>query len=384
QRALRYAAMQVGEELEEDLRLQNTAPLPALWAEVQDDSDLPGYTVASVRSVDGGGRLQWRAHAVCTRRGLFSLGRWTLRLGDPFGLFLVEQHYEAPQTLVVYPSLAALPRALLPHTPTLGEQRLLRQPLPAETVNAVTTRPHVPGDPLRHMHWRTTARRGAPFTKIFEPEATHRVWLIVDFDPAAHGGPPDDPTEELLVLLAASLAARLLQQRLAVGLLAAHGAETVLVPPRPGLAHVWDHLRALAPLHPAAATPPLAELLTRAQSVLSGRDLLIVVTPSLAPAWPVALMRTAQRGVRAEVILIDPASFGLAGSAEAFRPALANLGVPARLVRRGEVQPLSAVYGTLRRWEFMTLGTGRAVAMQTPRGAPSLEAQLASLQAQSR
>lgn len=384
QRALRYAAMQVGEELEEVIRLQNASPLPVVWAEVKDDSDLPGYTVSSVRSIDAGGALQWRAHALCTRRGHFTLGRWTLRLSDPFGLFLVEQHYREPQTLVVYPPLAALPRTLLPHTPTLGEQQLLRQPLPAETVNAITIRPHVPGDPLRRIHWRTTARRAALFTKIFEPEATHRVWLIADFDPVVQGGPADDSTEELLVLLAASLAARLQQQRLAAGLLAAQGAETVIVPPRPGLAHVWEHLRTLAPLHPAPDTPSLPELLARAQALVSARDLVIVLTASLHPAWPPALMRTAQRGVRAETILIDPASFGMAGSAQAFLPVLAGLGVPARVVRKGEVKPLSAVYGTLRRWEFMTLGTGRAVAVQTPRAAPSLEAQLASLQALSR
>ncbi len=125
-------------------------------------------------------------------------------------------------------------------------------------------------------------------------------------------------------------------------------------------------------------------MLARAQALVSARDLVIVLTASLHPAWPPALMRTAQRGVRAETILIDPASFGMAGSAQAFLPVLAGLGVPARVVRKGEVKPLSAVYGTLRRWEFMTLGTGRAVAVQTPRAAPSLEAQLASLQALSR
>jgi uncharacterized protein (DUF58 family) len=384
QRSLRYAAMQVGEELEEAIRLSNAAPLPVLWAEVVDQSDLPGYTVSSVRAVDAGTILQWRAHALCTQRGQFTLGRWELRMGDPFGLFLVQQRYQEPQTLIVYPPLAALPRYLLPHTPTLGEHRLLRQPLPAETVNAITTRPHVPGDPLRRMHWPTTARRGSPFTKVFEPEATHRIWLITDFDPAAHLGLAEDSTEELLVLLAASLAAQLLQQRLAVGLLAADRAEAVIVPPRPGVAHLWEHLRALAPLHPAADTPPLSQLLLRAQGLVSARDLLIILTPSLEHAWSQSLARVAHRGIRAEAILIDPASFGGAAAAQAYLPALAGLGVVAHVVRRGEVKPLSAVYGALRRWEFITLGTGRAVALQTPRGALSLEAQLASLQAQTR
>lgn len=384
QRALRYAAMQVGEELEETLTLINRSTLPAIWAEVADPTDLPGYSLASVRAVEGGGRITWRAHALCTRRGTFTLGHWELRLGDPLGLFLARQRYASTQTLVVYPPLAALPRSLLPHTPTLGEQQLLRQPLPAATVNAVTARPHVPGDPLRHVHWRTAARRGALYTKVFEPEATSRVWVIADFDPAVQAGAGADGTEELVVLLAASLAAQLLQRRLAVGLMAARGAELSLTPPRPGLAYLWDHLQALTPLHPAPETLPLSGLLTRASVLVSPRDLILIVTPSLAVAWAQAWLRMAHHGARAEAILIDPASHGGAGAAQPFVPVLAELGLTARVVRRGEVQPIAAVYGTLRRWEFMTLGTGRAVARQTPRNAPSLEAQLAALQTRPR
>lgn len=383
-RSLRYAAMQVGEEVEEDLTLDNAAPLPALWAEVADPAGLPGYSLASVRGVEAGGRLHWRAHALCTRRGAFPLGHWELRLGDPFGCFLVRQRYHSAQTLVVYPPLAALPRSLLPHTPTFGEHQLLRQPLPAETINAAATRPHVPGEPLRGVHWRTTARRGALYTKVFEPEATSRVWLIADFDPAAQAGAGADTTVELLVMLSASLAAQLLQRRLAVGLLAARGPEILITPPRPGVAYLWDHLKALAPLQAEAGTLPLPELLVQASALVSPRDLMILVTPSLDPAWARAWLQMAQRGARAEVLLIDPASFGGPAAAQPFVPVLVELGLAARVVRRGQIQPVAAAYGVLRRWEFITLGTGRAVALQTPRNAPSLESQLAALQARPR
>jgi uncharacterized protein (DUF58 family) len=318
-------------------------------------------------------------HTLCQRRGHFTLGPWELRLSDVFGLVLVRQTYTEPQEVVVYPSLAALPDYLLPHTPTLGEHHLLRQPLPANTINATTTRPHVPGDPLRHLHWRTTARRDAPYTKVFEPESTRAAWLLPDFDSSAHLGQGNDSTEETLVTLAASLAAQMLRQSLAVGLIAANGSEVVVVPPRPGPLHLWEHLRALAPLHPAPDSLTLAQLLPRARTLLSSRDLAIVLTPALNAEWPRTLVAATHHGTRAEAILLDPLSFGGTASAESFTPLLAGLGVRAHRVRRGEVIPLSAVYGELRRWEFMTLGTGRVIARQTPRNAPSLEAQLAAL-----
>jgi uncharacterized protein (DUF58 family) len=387
-RTLRYTAMQVGDELEEEIELVNAAPMPAPWLEIVDRSDVPGYELASVRGIDALSTARWRVRTVCRRRGRFTLGPWELRSSDAFGLLCVRQTYTQPQEVIVYPSLAALPDYLLPHTPASGERHLLRQPLPASTLNAATTRPHLPGDPLRHIHWRTTARRESPYTKVFEPESTRTVWLLPDFDPGAHLGEGSDSTEETLVMLAASLAAQLLRQSLAVGLIAAAGGndgrDVVIVPPRRGPAYLWEHLRALAPLHPALESLTLAQLLPRARPLLSSRDLVIVLTPALDNEWPRALVMATHHGARAEAILLDPASFGGLVQAEAFSPLLAGLGVRAHVVRRGEVQPLSAAYGELRRWEFMTLGTGRVIARQTPRSAPSLEAQLAALSSKAR
>lgn len=371
QRQLHYAAVQVGDALEERLTLSNRSRLPVLWAEFVDLSDLPGYSIASVRAADGESENRWRAEAVCTRRGLFNLGPWELRLGDPLGLFLVRQVYAQRQELLVYPPLAPLPPHLQPHTSLLGDHRRLRQPLRAETLNAVTTRPYAPGDALRHIHWPSSARHAELFTKVFEPEATSTIWLLLDFDPRVHltlpaADPnlPAESTEELMVLLTASLAEHLLRRRLAVGLLAHTGAVSV-VRPQVGRPHLWPLLRALAPLHPTCPFD-LAEAVSQLQAPLSTRHRLVVITPSLEAAWPHALRALGQsRGV--DCLLIDPATFGGQGQVRACVLALAEQGVAAQVVRRGELGEVSPVYGALRRWEFMTLGTGRAVARQTPR-----------------
>ncbi len=367
QRQLHYAALQVGDELEEFLALDNQTRLPILWAEVMDRSSVPGHTASSVRAADSHSTLQWRVRGLCSRRGVFTLGPWELRLGDPFGLFLVRQIYTQPQTVMVYPPLAAVPARLLPHTSTVGEHRLLRQPLRAETINAISTRPHIPGDPLRHLHWPTTARRAAPYTKIFEPEATSTLWLIPDFDRAAHVGQDEDSTEETMVILVASLAAHLLHERLSVGLVA-YTQVPIVLPPRRGQASLWQFLSALAPLH-ADCPWPLARTLERAQSLIAARDRVVVLTPAVGAGWLGALKRILGRGGAADVILLDPASFGGAAHAETGVAMLNSAGLNAQVVRRGELNPISGAYGELRRWEFMTLGTGRVVARQTPRSA---------------
>jgi uncharacterized protein (DUF58 family) len=372
ERALRYTAVQVGDELEESITLHNASWLPVVWAEFVDRSDLPGYTAASIRTCGGRSTEQRQARATCTRRGVFRLGPWELLMGDPFGLFGVRQVYHQPTEILVYPPLAALPPDLQPRSKKVGDLQRSLQPLSAETLNATTTRPYQPRDPRRHVHWRTTARHNDLFVKVFEPEASSSIWLVPDLDAAVHVGEGNESSLETMVVLLASLASHLLNERLAVGLLLdARSPDTIL--PQPGSAHFWAILRALAQVQPVASRP-LAETLTLARALVSTRDSIVVVTPSLDLAWPDALRQLAGRSQRGgiDAIVLDPASFRdepPSDDAGIFAGLLAEQGIAARIVRRGDVRPVSGAYGEVRRWEFKTLGTGRVIVRQTPREA---------------
>jgi uncharacterized protein (DUF58 family) len=255
---------------------------------------------------------------------------------------------------------------LLSTSGALGEHRPLHQALNANTVNAINPRPYQPGDPLRHLHWPTTARRDEPYIKNFEPEATSTVWLILDLDADVHLGSGIDSSVETMVILAASLAYEMLHRRLAVGLLASNEQLTVVSPIR-GHANIWTLLRALAPLQPSHSCP-ISHTLENAQSILSPRHLAIILTPSLDTTWVKTLNHLPKPGgISIEAILIDPASFGGKGQAKDCALHLAEMGIRARVIQRGEVQPIEAAYGELRRWKFRVLGTGRAVPISKPR-----------------
>jgi uncharacterized protein (DUF58 family) len=372
-RRLRFAAMQVGDELEEQISLRNNSYLPVIWAEFMDRSNIPGYTVSSARAASQLSQVEWRAHTVCTRRGIFNLGPWELRLGEPLGIFIVRQVYLQHQEILVYPPLAVLPEHILPHRGAQGDHRPLNQPLRAETILSTTVRAYSPGDPLRHIHWRTTARHLDPYVKVFAPEAASRVWLVPDFDAAVHLSQESHSSEETMVTVIASLAAELLQQNLSVGMFASADTESIVLP-RLGQTHLWSILQALAPLR-AVSGRPLADVLVRAQSLVSGNDLLIVATPSTCPDWIVPLRRISHsRGStgRAEAILLDPQSYGGEIQADGLIPILLEQGIAANLLRREDVQLIGGYYGEVSRWEFSVLGTGRVIARNKPRSASTL------------
>jgi uncharacterized protein (DUF58 family) len=379
-RTLQYLAIQVGDEIEEIVRLENNSSLPVLWAEFVDRSDLPGYTVGGVSATDANNTFEWRAHSTCSRRGVFVLGPWELRLGDPFGFFLIRQTYSERMEILVHPSLAALPSHLLPRGGVLGEHRPHRGPLSADSNLAFSTRPFTQGDPLRHIHWRTTAHHDSPFVKVFEPEAASIVWLVPDCDAGVHLG----ETEETMVTLAASLAATLLGEQLAVGLMV-HTERFEVIPPQHGTSHLWTLMRALAPLHSLPARP-LAQTLARANPIVSFSDSVVVITPAVGAGWVRELKRITwnRRGGGAEAILLDPASFGGPGRIEPCISLLAELGLAYKVVKRGEVRPISGAYGALSRWEFKTLATGGIFFKPSPRRAATLAAQLNALSGHAR
>ena len=377
-RRLRYAAMQVGDELEENICVQNTGWLPVLWIGIEDHSDFPAYSIGVIRALDTSSKAEWRVNLICKQRGVFSLGPWEWVSGDPFGIFTVQRNYTKAQKMVVYPPLAVLPDEFLPRGKQVGDIRSIYQPWVSDSVQVSQTRPYQPGDPLRRIHWRTTARHQNPYVKVFDPEVASRIWLIPDLDPAVHSQNQSedwqDSSEETMILLMSALASRLINDQRAVGLLAGIDPPCIVLPQR-GPAFLWTILSELAPLH---TTQPvnLAEVLTSTRNLISARDLVIVVTPSLESDWMFNLAQmTHSFGEReAWAFLLDPTSFGLGGNPKAAQEQAAALGITTRMVRRGDIQPQQGGMGSLRRWEYLTLGTGRGVVRNRPRLAEDLEA----------
>ncbi len=89
QRHLRGAWVLAGDMLNETFVVENDSDMPAMWVEVIDHSELPGYHVDWVASVDARNRQSYKAEGRCQHRGVFTIGPWELRTGDPLGLFRV-------------------------------------------------------------------------------------------------------------------------------------------------------------------------------------------------------------------------------------------------------------------------------------------------------
>lgn len=362
-RKLRFGWVSVGDRLEEQFSITNGSELPALWIEVHDESDIPGYQASVVRAVGGASEVHWRQSAVCTRRGQYTLGPWQLRTGDPFGLFMTTVHLTSGEEIIIHPPIHAALPVPLPSGQSEGRSRARERALRSDQ-NAATVRAYVDHDPLHWIHWPTSARRDELYVRQFDRDASGDIWLLTDLDASVQLKQEDLSTEESAVLLAAALAARALADGRDVGL-AGYAQRPQVIPPAGGKAQQWRLLRALALLTADGNVDLNRALEDLAASARRGSAVL-VITPSSSPDWLPQLFALARRGIESQVLLLDRASYGGQSESAALSRSINLLGVPSYVLTPDSIgRPLAE---TTQRgfWEFRVSGTGRAVAVRAP------------------
>jgi uncharacterized protein (DUF58 family) len=307
-REMRYGWAQVGDHLQERFTLTNRGRAPAPWLAITDHSTLPGYQVGTATGVGQRAVKHWFEAGVCARRGLFTLGPTGLQTGDPFGFYNVRIEYPTSYTMTVMPPVVHLPAIDVAPAGQAGEGRH-QAPALEEAVQAAGVREYLPGDSLRRIHWPTSARRDAPFVRLFDSAPESDWWIVLDMDQEFQAGSGQGATEEHGVILAASLADRGLHSGKAVGLVA-HGQELIWLPPRLAADQRLDILHALALVNPGRCS--LAELLASAGPALGQRSGLVLITPDVEGSWLDPVARLVRRGLVPTVLLLDRGSFAAA------------------------------------------------------------------------
>lgn len=362
QREMRFGWTQVGDRLEERFTLINTGLVPGLWVEVQDETTLPGYRVSRVTGIGGISRNAWITQGVCEQRGVFRLGPTTLMSGDPLGIYTVIIHDPRTADLMVTPPIVPLPSIEVAPGGRSGEGRP-RPDAPERSASAAMVREYVPGDSLRWVHWKTTARRDDLFVRLFDGTPASDWWILLDLDRRHQAGTGLNSTEEHAVMLAASLADRGLRLKRPVGL-AANASRLVWETPREGDGQRWQILRALALASPGER--PLSEVLARLRTSFGRHSSLILITANVTGDWVEDLLPLLWSGIAPTALLLDPRSFGGATYAAPLATSLSGLGIANHVIDRELLDRPEARPGQAGRWEWRVSPTGRAVAIRKP------------------
>lgn len=194
----------VGEPVRVAVRLRNAGPKPATVGVEQPDGQPVLFD-----QVPPGGEAETGATRTFPKRGVVGGGSrvWS---GFPLGLVRAEAAGAAGGELLVLPAVADVDLEGFRRwvrKEAGGEGRLRRSAARAAAARADLrgVRPYRPGDGLRDIHWRTTARRGAPFVREYDSAPDPELLVVVEPWLPPTPTPADAAALEAALTLAASL-----------------------------------------------------------------------------------------------------------------------------------------------------------------------------------
>lgn len=216
-----------------------------------------------------------------TRRGDLRADRVTVRTRGPLGLAMRQGPLPAPGVVRVLPAFPSRK-----HLPGLvSELRMLDGRSAVRTRGQGTEfdslRDYVPGDDVRSIDWRATARRSNVVVRTWRPERDRQIVLLLDTSRTSAARIGDVPRLDAAMdagLLLAALTSRAGDR---VDLVA--GDQHVRRVSAGGTGGRQDRLHeiveAMAPLHPSLLEADWTRLAAQAIDLTRGRALMVLLTP---------------------------------------------------------------------------------------------------------
>ncbi len=194
-------------------------------------------------------------------RGKATVGTMHLRVHGPWGLAVREGRQTVTWPIVVYPSLKSSQGAALA-TPAQRRREAGLRNLRRRGTGRVfeSLREWVPGDEVRSIDWKATARRGRTMARQYEDERRQQVMIVIDAGRLLTAETEGRPRLDAAIDAALELAQRAVQRDDDVGLMAFADEVLCYTPPgrgRRALQRVLDGLtglegRLVEPDYPAA------------------------------------------------------------------------------------------------------------------------------------
>lgn len=324
----------------EDLRL--VVPDIARWARRQDDrftvrlfADLPRprtirlalaappelgvqdeFRQARLPADVGGVRLEWPVRP--RERGRFRLERCRAETASRWGLWAVRRDLPLAVEVRVYPGLLSERR----RAPALFMRRgffgIRQQRRYGKGREFEQLRDYQSGDSLDDIHWKATAKRGRPITKMYQVERTQEVYVAVDASrlsgrpvaPDSRNDMPDPDNEHADTLIERYVNTALLLGRAAemqgdlFGLISFSDRLLSFVRARRGLCHTRACLDAVCRLRTHPVAPDFGEVCSFIRHRLRRRALIVLMTQLDDPALEESLLRNVDLVRRQHLVLV--------------------------------------------------------------------------------
>lgn len=306
-----------GERTTVTLTLRNAGRLPKMFLRVSDT--LPASLVAVgeaaplLLQLPAGASASASYTVEAEKRGAYLLGPTVVSSTDPLGFYPNAQTVASSSEMLVYPAVLSLRQLAPSDGGTWGQREQDTTAARGGGLDFHGVREYQPGDELRRVHWRTTARTGKLAVMEYTQGAASNILVALDLHGASYAntGTGRESALEYAIKMTAAACDYLLRQ--------GHEVQVVL-PALPAAAP-----SGLLTLQDSAEFPILLETLARAEAVSAetladallrvlprvpaGATLFYVTPDAGSDALAFALAQYAARGAQIFGYALDAASF---------------------------------------------------------------------------
>jgi uncharacterized protein (DUF58 family) len=239
----------------------------------------------------------WTPH----RRGKYRIEECYVEAQSPLGMWAVRQRQAVSLEIRVYPNLRDHEplRALRHGTEGLHVLRQIGRGREFEKL-----REYVAGDGFDEIHWKATARRGRPITKVFQVERTQEVYVVIDASRLSARPIGEETALERSIGAGLIVGAAAERRGDLFGLAAFSNQVEAFVRARNGKAHYAACRDAIYELHPRPVSPDFDEIATFLRLRLRRRSLLLFLTALDDQVLAENFARATQLLARRHVVLV--------------------------------------------------------------------------------
>ncbi len=242
---------------------------------------------------------------VAAARGRFFIDRCYHQVISPFGLWLARGSTPVRAEIRVYPNLLCERNRLAAIFLNRGDFGLHTQRMLGQGRDFEKLRDYIPGDSYDDIHWKATAKRGRPVTKLYQVERTQEIYVLVDHSRLSGRENGGEPALEHFLRSALVLGLVAEQQGDLFGLVTFSERVTRFIRASGGKAH-YDACRDAIYMLPAeTATPDFGELFSFIRLRLRRRALLLVLTDLTDPQIAESFLDNVRLICRQHVVLVS-------------------------------------------------------------------------------
>lgn len=238
----------------------------------------------------------------CKRRGDYTIGYFKITIGDIFNFFRFSKRIEVPLNLRVYPRVVDIHKMPIQPKMSLGEI-LINNPLFQDYTEISGLKFYEPGDSIKKIHWKASAKQEETLVKSFEMKGETNLVLFINSSLESYREDTDGLLEDLAVETSLSIANYCLKKGIQVSLCYEESRELVYLEGK-YLSDFKRFMEELVTFHPTGSIG-FAEQISKYTTRLPSGAMVIFITPDIDKKIGINSIYLKRKGIHSEYILVQ-------------------------------------------------------------------------------